>query len=252
MGALRAAIHADDNGQPAAAALKVMSLQAYPRPGVATFYGPGAALILTADTTYWLVVDAPPSATRNREIKLGLTGDSYDECVAGDWSFAGVVHEYDGATLMDQREGHLQMALLGAKKDPNSARSFEPACGRLIPGGAAVNGRLVHTADANGFLNVGDTDWFVAKLDANVTYRFELAWSKPYFLLAISDDQGTQLESSAITATVRGASTYYADPDRTGILTYTPATAGTYYVSVSAPKGGLGTREYSLSTRIIP
>ena len=252
VGALRAAIHADDNGQPATTALKVMSLQAYPRPGVATFLGPGVPLKLRADTTYWLVVGAPPSATRGRKIGLGLTEDSYDECVAGDWSFAGVVHEYDGATLMDPLEGPLQMALLGHKRDPNSARSFEPACGRLIPGGAAVSGRLVHTADANGFLNVGDTDWFVVKLDADVNYRFEIGTGKAYYLLAISDDQGRQLESSAITGTVRGVSTYYADPDRTGILTYTPDTAGTYYVSVSAPKGGLGTREYSLSARIIP
>ena len=80
---------------------------------------------------------------------------------------------------------------------------------------------------------------------------------KAYYLLAISNDQGTQLKSSAITGTVVGQGTtrpgtYYANPDRTGILTYTPATAGTYYVSVSAPKGGLGTREYSLSARIIP
>ena len=34
---------------------------------------------------------------------------------------------------MNPREGHLQMAILGHKRDPNSARSFEPACGRLIP-----------------------------------------------------------------------------------------------------------------------
>ena len=108
MGALRAAIHADDNGQPAPTALKLMSLQAYPRPGVATFYGPGVSRSDSlADTTYWLVVDAPPSATRGlARSKLGLTEDSYDECVAGDWSFAGVVHEYDGATLMNPREGH--------------------------------------------------------------------------------------------------------------------------------------------------
>ena len=83
VGGLRAAIHEDDNGQPATTAKKVMSLQAYPRPGVATFYGPSVSLVLAADTTYWLVVDAPPSATRGRKIGLGLTEDSYDECVAG-------------------------------------------------------------------------------------------------------------------------------------------------------------------------
>ena len=119
-----------------------------------------------------------------------------------------------------------------------------------------MSGRLVHTADANGFVNVADTDWFLAQLDASVTYRFELAWSKAYFLLAISDHEGRQLESSAITGIPVGQGTtrpgtYYANPDRTGILTYTPADTGTYYVSVSAPKGGLGTREYSLSARII-
>ncbi len=221
-------------------------LQAYPRPGVATFYSPGVALNLTADTTYWLVVGAPPSATRNRETKLGLTEDSYDECVAGDWSFAGVVHEYNGATLMYQRQGHLQMAILGLKKRANTARSFEPACDRLIPGGAAVNGRLVHTADANGFVNVGDTDWFLAQLDANVEYRFEIGTGKPYYRLSISDDQGTHLQRSEDPAS--GSSFAH----RSGILTYTPGTTGTYYVSVSAPKGGLGTREYSLSARIIP
>ena len=252
VGGLRAAIHADDNGQPATAALKVLSLQAYPRPGIATFYAPGAVLNLTADTTYWLVVDAPPSATRHLEIGLGLTRDSYDECVAGDWSFAGVVHEYDGATLMDPLEGPLQMALLGTKRRASESSSFEPACGRLIPGGAAVNGRLVHTADANGFVNVGDTDWFVVQLDADVKYRFEIGTAKAYYLLAISDHEGRQLKSSAITGTVQNNQTSYQDPDRTGILNYTSTTAGTYYVSVSAPKGGLGTREYSLSARIIP
>ena len=131
VGGLRAAIHADDNGQPAPTALKVLSLQAYPRPGVATFYRPGAVLNLTADTTYWVVVDAPPSATRERKIGLGLTGDSYDECVTGDWSFAGVVHEYDGATLMDPREGQrLQMAILGAKRlATRPGPSSRPAAG---------------------------------------------------------------------------------------------------------------------------
>ncbi len=246
VGGLRAAIHADANGQPETAALNVLSLQAYPRPGIATFYTSGAPLTLTADTTYWVVVDAPPSATRHLEIKLGLTEDSYDECIAGDWSFAGVVHEYDGATLMNPRQGHLQMAILGLKRQASTARSFEPACGRLIPGGAAVNGRLVHTADANGFLNVRDTDWFVVKLDADVKYRFAIGTGKPYYRLAISNDAGMKLQSSPDTASGSGY------PHLSGILTYTPTQAGIYYVSVWAPKGGLGTREYSLSAQIIP
>ena len=109
-----------------------------------------------------------------------------------------------------------------------------------------MNGRLVHTADANGFVNVGDTDWFLVKLDADVEYRFEIGTGKPYYRLSISDDQGSHLQRSEDPAS--GSSFAH----RSGILTYTPMTAGIYYVSVSAPKGGLGTREYSLSARIIP
>ena len=109
-----------------------------------------------------------------------------------------------------------------------------------------MNGRLVHTADANGFVNVGDTDWFLVKLDADVKYRFEIGTGKQYYRLSISDDQGTHLLRSVDPASP--SSFAYLS----GILTYAPDAAGTYYVSVSAPKGGNETREYSLTARIIP
>ena len=130
VGGLRAAIHADDNGQPATAALRVLSLQAYPRPGIATFYIPSIPLRLAADTTYWLVVDAPTSATRQRKIGLGLTGDGNDECVTGDWSFAGVVHEYDGATLMNPRKVTSRWRSWASRDSPaRPGPSSRPAAG---------------------------------------------------------------------------------------------------------------------------
>ena len=92
-----------------------------------------------------------------------------------------------------------------------------------------------------------ETDWYIAKLDAGVAYRFEIATGKPYYLLTINNDQGTELKNSSISGTTGGGTTSYLYPDQFGILTYTPTAAGTYYVSVSAPGGE--EREYTLTVR---
>ena len=138
--------------------------------------------------------------------------------------------------------------------------------GVLIVDGNGVTGRHTDNVtdrnlDSNGnrhhFIHsdlyaAEDVDWYAVDLEANSYYLFDAGGRAPYsFLLKIHDASGTELRSSAITVIVtpRG-DPFYLAPDRVSRLAFNTATAGRFYVSISAPKGGIAPHlVYTLSVQ---
>ncbi len=86
VGGLRAAIHADDGGQPGASSLLELGLQINPRSGLLTFHAPDG-IILFPKTTFWVVVDAAVTATDDNSVNVAYTREEgEDDCAARDWS----------------------------------------------------------------------------------------------------------------------------------------------------------------------
>ena len=253
VGALRAAIHADDGGVPGAS-LHQMGLQTDPRPGLLTFHAP-ASTTLAARTTYWLVIDAANTATADRIVQLALTriaGD--DDCAARDWSLGSVgrarvrVVPADETQTWPSGDTRLKMAILGERVSDTSVESGEPTCGDL-PAGASTTGRLiVDEAGVSGeAYGETDVDWYGVELEAATDYQFDAEPGHGLSELKIYTATGAFLQSSEPPS--EESPRWFRHPDQINSLTYLTVGAGVYYVSIESWGLVLPGSVYRLSAR---
>ena len=249
LGAIRASIYSDDGGKPGVA-LHVLGLRANPQVGVLTFDAP-ADTTLAANTTFWLVIDIAHSPTEDFFRTAVTSSTGQDACAIRNWSIGDVAYFREGpGAAWSPNADLLKMAILGERVSSTSAELGEPTCGDL-PGDTTTTGRLVVDGDGvkGQHASARDADWYAVSLDAGVDYQFDVVDAPPVYLLKIHDDQGAELRTSAI-APVGGPPNWYQHPNRVNSLPFRTDQAGTYYVSIAAPKGGHAPdRVYTLSAR---
>ena len=245
VGGIIATIHSDNNGEPGAL-LYELGIQVNLQQGIVTFHAP-ASTTLTANTEYWLSLQAESMLRREHQVGVVLTrfdpSDQNDNnvgtnCAARGWSI-GVFSYWREASYQPwtATPGTIKMVILGERVSDSSVESSEPACDDL-PDNTTTAGRLIVDGDGvkGQHHTEGDADWYSVDLEDDTYYQFSINPGQRHsrlYVLRIFDDTGMELRNSSITAVPSDTQPYYDAPDRLNSLPYrTSLGAGTYYVSI--------------------
>ena len=223
--------------------------------GVITVYAV-TPIALEPETEYWIhweMDHAPEGHVLRLDITNSTSEDSNygaaDPCGTWGFSIGDIGHNRLLSTDVWGSLSPPRITIFGGGAEPTEETASQPRCqdlaadtsteGRITPGEGPAHGTL-HDS--------GDADWFAMDLEASTDYEIHVATDRPEriasnqaHIIHIYDSTGTFVQTSeGVRPTDPGRETSaYVDSLMQLRTPFKPASAGTYYVDITAPKGGI-------------